>query len=69
MNARKAETQLAIPGHQVDESPKTLKSWAMVELFGHQRIVGAVTVDPPDFPGMVRIDVPDLLKNGEVVRD
>jgi hypothetical protein len=45
-----------------------LQSWALVELFGHQRIVGMVTVDPIDFPGMVRVDVPDLLKNGEIER-
>lgn len=47
---------------------QALVSWALVELFGHQRIVGHVTVDPVEFPGMVRVDVPDLLKNGEVSR-
>jgi hypothetical protein len=52
---------------QSDAQPE-LKAWALVELFGHQRIVGKVTVDPVDFPGMVRVDVPDLLKNGEVER-
>ena len=31
-------------------------------------MVGIVTVDPADFPGMVRVDVPDLLKDGKVVR-
>jgi len=46
-----------------------LKAWALVELFGHQRIVGRVTVDPVDFPGMIRVDVPDLLKEGKVVRE
>ena len=46
-----------------------LQSWALVELFGHQRIVGWVTVDPPDFPGMIRVDVPDLLKDGKVERE
>jgi len=45
-----------------------LKAWALVELFGHQRIVGKVTVDPVDFPGMVRVDVPDLMKDGKVER-
>jgi hypothetical protein len=44
------------------------KAWALCELYGHQRIVGHVTVDPPEFPGMVRIDVPDLLKDGAVAR-
>lgn len=52
-----------------DEQPApALTAWALVELFGHQRIVGRVTVDPVDFPGMVRVDVPDLLKNGAVER-
>jgi len=51
-----------------DNKAPELQAWALVELFGHQRIVGMVTVDPIDFPGMVRVDVPDLLKNGEVER-
>jgi hypothetical protein len=54
-----------------DEQEKnsiSLKAWALVELFGHQRIVGHVTVDPAEFPGMIRVDVPDLLKNGAVDR-
>lgn len=46
-----------------------LKSWALVELFGHQRIVGWVTVEPVEFPGMIRVDVPDLLKDGKVERE
>src|SRR5579864_8090843 len=45
-----------------------LQAWALVELYGHQRIVGKVTVDSPEFPGMIRVDVPDLLKDGEVTR-
>ncbi len=45
-----------------------LQAWALVELYGHQRIVGKVTVDSPEFPGMIRVDVPDLLKDGEVAR-
>ncbi len=65
------QNQLAlIETKKPDEQPETdgLKSWALVELFGHQRIVGMVTVDPVDFPSMVRVDVPDLLKDGRVVR-
>lgn len=50
------------------EPPPLLKAWALVEIFGHQRVVGWMTVDPPDFPGMVRVDVPDLIKDGKVVR-
>lgn len=51
-----------------DNKQPELRAWGLVELFGHQRIVGMVTVDPIDFPGMVRVDVPDLLKNGETER-
>lgn len=45
-----------------------MRNWALVELFGHQRIVGMCTVDPIEFPGMIRVDVPDLLKDGKVER-
>lgn len=51
-----------------DNSAPELRAWGLVELFGHQRIVGMVTVDPIDFPGMIRVDVPDLLKDGEIAR-
>lgn len=54
-----------IPESQPEDS---LKAWALVELFGHQRMVGMVQADPPEFPGMVRVDVPDLLKDGKVIR-
>ena len=49
--------------------PASLKSWALVELYGHQRIVGHVTFNPPEFPDMLRVDVPDLLKDGKVSID
>jgi hypothetical protein len=62
------KAQLVILENQKDEQSAALKSWALVELFGHQRIVGHVTVDPVEFPGMIRVDVPDLLKNGKVER-
>jgi len=55
-------------GKDRQDKSEGLKAWALVELFGHQRIVGWVTVDPPDFPGMARIDVPDLKKDGAIVR-
>jgi hypothetical protein len=54
------------PTLQPKEEP--LSTWALVELFGHQRVVGKMTVDPPEFPGMVRIDIPDLLKDKKIVR-
>jgi hypothetical protein len=50
------------------DAPPQLTSWALVEIFGHQRIVGWMTVDPPEFPGMIRVDVPDLLKDDKIVR-
>jgi hypothetical protein len=65
---KKETAQLAIFDAGKDEQASALKAWALVELFGHQRVVGLVTVDPPEFPGMIRVDVPDLLKNGEVKR-
>ena len=52
-----------------DNKAPELRSWGLVELFGHARIVGMVTVDPIDFPGMVRVDVPDLLKDGKKERE
>jgi len=65
---RREQKQLALITEGQDQAPQGLTSWALIELFGHQRIVGKVTVDPVDFPGMVRVDVPDLLKDGEVAR-
>jgi hypothetical protein len=66
----KKSPQLALIVDSPKEEPRDegMKAWALVELFGHQRIVGWVTVDPPDFPGMIRVDVPDLLKDGKVER-
>lgn len=54
---------------KVPETTKgTFANLALVELFGHQRVVGMVTVDPAEFPGMVRVDVPDMYKNGKIAR-
>lgn len=64
----KAESTRALEGAASPINPPGLQSWAMVELYGHQRIIGHVTVDSPEFPGMIRVDVPDLLKDGKVIR-
>lgn len=56
---------VTIPEPQAEDK---LKFYALVELFGRQRLVGMVVVDPPEFPGLIRVDVPDLLKDGKVVR-
>lgn len=68
MSERKKREQLAVLDPAKAESAETLKSWALVELFGHQKIVGWMTVDPPELPGLIRVDVPDLLKDGAVAR-
>jgi hypothetical protein len=67
MPAKKSQ-QLALIQPIAEEPKEGLKSFALVELYGHARIVGMVTVDPADFPGMVRVDVPDLIKDGKVTR-
>jgi hypothetical protein len=45
-----------------------LKAWALVELFGHQRIVGYLTQQTFGTGVLFRVDVPDLTKDGEVKR-
>ena len=65
---KKAAAQLALIEPAKEQTNEALKSWALVEIFGHQKIVGWMTVDPPEFPGMIRVDVPDLLKDGKVER-
>jgi hypothetical protein len=62
-------TQLALIETEAQEEKQQLKAWALIELFGHARVVGLMTVDPPEFPGMIRVDVPDLLKDGKVIRE
>jgi len=61
------EKQIALLESQVD-GQEELKAWALVELFGHQRIVGFLSQQ--NFPGgtLLRVDVPDLTKEGKMVR-
>jgi hypothetical protein len=51
------------------ETPSELKAWALVELFGHQRIVGFLSQQSFGTGVLFRVDVPDLLKDGEVLRE
>jgi hypothetical protein len=51
-----------------EKENEPLKSWALVELFGHQRIVGYLTEQSFGTGVLFRVDVPDLTKGGEVVR-
>jgi hypothetical protein len=52
-----------------EEQASELKAWALVELFGHQRIVGFLSQQTFGTGVLFRVDVPDLLKDGKVVRD
>ena len=63
---RKEEEQLALV--ETPEEQPELKSWALVELFGHQRIVGFLSQQTFGSAVLFRMDVPDLLKEGKVVR-
>jgi hypothetical protein len=40
------------------EVTETFKSWAVVELFGHQQIVGQVSEQTIAGQGFIRVDVP-----------
>jgi len=51
------------------EDSGSLKSWALVELFGHQRIVGYLSQQTFGTGVLFRVDVPDLLKDGKAVRE
>jgi len=67
MRKTQSETaQLMLTGEPAQEDQ--LKSWALVELFGHQRIVGFLSQQTFGTGVLFRIDVPDLIKNGETAR-
>jgi len=51
-----------------DEPSTELKSWALVELFGHQRIVGFLSQQAFGTGVLFRVDVPDLTKDGKILR-
>jgi len=62
---------LAIVPEIVDPvNPPTegMAGWALLELFGHQRIVGKLTTQTLGVNVMFRVDVPDLTKDGKLVR-
>jgi hypothetical protein len=66
--ANKKQVLVVSERSQEAEQPK-LKSWALVELFGHQRIVGYVSEQTFGTGVLFRVDVPDLLKDGKVIRE
>jgi hypothetical protein len=63
----KEPEQLTLAG-DVTPPEDGIRDWALVELFGHQRIVGFLSQQ--SFPSGVlfRVDVPDLKKDRAVVR-
>jgi hypothetical protein len=65
MPTKKAAIILA---EQAPEPETKLKDWALVELFGHQRIVGYVSEQTFGTGVLFRVDVPDLLKDGKITR-
>jgi len=65
---KKMEQQLALIAKPEDDPKQELKSWALVELFGHQRIVGYLSQQSFGSGVLFRVDVPDLLKDGKVER-
>lgn len=66
MPRKKAETAVIVADQH--EPQTELKSWALVELFGHQRIVGFVSQQSLGAAALLRVDVPNLLKDGKIVR-
>ena len=55
-------------GHSEKLKEPDLKSWALVELFGRQRIVGYLSQQTFGTGVLFRVDVPDLTKDGKTVR-
>ena len=69
MKAKKVEVLPALLEAPAEQSnTPELKAWALVELFGHQRIVGFLSQQTFGTGVLFRVDVPDLLKDAKVVR-
>jgi len=62
-----SEAQLLLPGCE-PEPLAELKAWALVEIFGHQRIVGFLSQQSFGSGVLFRVDVPDLTICGKVER-
>lgn len=65
-----AKSNALVPVKLEQDSPdgQGITGWALLELFGHQRIVGQLTTQTLGVNVMFRVDVPDLTKDGKVVR-
>lgn len=63
------EQQLVLLEPQAeDEKQPELSGYALVEIFGHVRIVGWLTQQAFGSAVLFRIDVPDMTQDGKVVR-
>ena len=52
----------------VEESDE-LHGFVLLELFGHQRIVGLLSQKPVGSEILLRVDVPNLTSSGKVIRE
>ena len=62
------EQGVLIPTASEGAEPTELKSWALVEIFGHQRMVGFLSQQAFGSGVLFRVDVPDLTSSGKVIR-
>lgn len=62
-------TQALLLPPEEEQPSQELKSWALVELFGHQRIVGYLSQQTFGTGVLFRVDVPDLTSSGKSIRD
>jgi hypothetical protein len=65
---KEQQIQLLPPQPENGNGDHGIESWALLELFGHQRIVGKVTTQTLGVNVMLRVDVPSLTKDGKVIR-
>ena len=61
--------ELLIPEKKAASSDDEIKGFALVEIFGHQRIVGFLSQQAFGTGVLFRVDVPDLTSSGKVIRD
>jgi hypothetical protein len=61
------DSQLLLPGCEPKPNER-LSTFALVELFGHARIVGRLTEQPFGSEVLFRVDVPDLTSSGKTIR-
>ena len=69
---QKEEPQQALlipPEKPAPATDSEIKGFALVEIFGHQRIVGFLSQQAFGSGVLFRIDVPDLTSSGKVIRD